>query len=692
MSRKINRNLDKYQTPYQENESETSEIKSQRKKDRMKAILKLLGTPELGAERRTMLQREIDDIEEEKYRGAAVRCKIDTEQEDIPTQHFLTREQNVQKSRAMKEIRKKIGELTNKQEEIKKEFREFYKKLYTEEGQPNEDKQEEYTKYVRKIEEGDREDMDHPFTENEIESGPKQKQILRTRWTHQRVLPNVPRASNPHTKKVVDQALERGRIPEEMKLSYITLLSKDEKNRTEVSKYKSVSLLNTEYKVISNILKSRLKVMHKLVHKDQQCAVKGRKIQNHLHNIREIITYCKVKETPARIISLDQEKAFYRVSHSFLHKVMEARNLEPLLDSIRQDPEIKGIEIPGGGEQKSKAFADGIMMLVTENKAIERIIRKFQDFGKARGRDANKHRKHILTTHSFLFTGDANKHRKHILTTHSFLFTGDNNKHRKHILTTHSFLFTGDNNKHRKHILTTHSFLFTGDANKHRKHILTTHSFLFTGDANKHRKHILTTHSFLSTGDNNKHRKHILTTHSFLSTGDNNKHRKHILTTHSFLFTGDANKHRKHILTTHSFLFTGDANKHRKHILTTHSFLFTGDANKHRKHILTTHSFLFTGDANKHRKHILTTHSFLFTGDNNKHRKHILTTHSFLFTGDNNKHRKHILTTHSFLSTGDANKHRKHILTTHSFLSTGDANKHRKHSNNELLSLHRRCQ
>ena len=37
-----------------------------------------------------MLQREIDDIEEEKYRGAAVRCKIDREQEDIPTKHFQT--------------------------------------------------------------------------------------------------------------------------------------------------------------------------------------------------------------------------------------------------------------------------------------------------------------------------------------------------------------------------------------------------------------------------------------------------------------------------------------------------------------------------------------------------------------------------------------------------------------------------
>ncbi|KAK3735880.1 hypothetical protein RRG08_041068 [Elysia crispata] len=76
------------------------------------------------------------------------------------------------------------------------------------------------------------------------------------------------------------------------------------------------------------MLTSRLQnVMHKLVHKDQQCAVKGRKIQNPLHNIRKIITYCKVKETPAGKLSLDQEKAFDTVSHSFLHKVLEASNL-----------------------------------------------------------------------------------------------------------------------------------------------------------------------------------------------------------------------------------------------------------------------------------------------------------------------------------------------------------------------------
>ena len=58
---------------------EIAQGRAREKRDRMKAILKLLGTPELEPERRTMLQKEIDEIEEEKYRGAAVRCKIDTE-------------------------------------------------------------------------------------------------------------------------------------------------------------------------------------------------------------------------------------------------------------------------------------------------------------------------------------------------------------------------------------------------------------------------------------------------------------------------------------------------------------------------------------------------------------------------------------------------------------------------------------
>ena len=72
-----------------------------------------------------------------------------------------------------------------------------------------------------------------------------------------------------------------------------------------------------------------------------------------------------------------------------LSPLLYAIILEPLLESIRQDREIKGINIPGRVEQKGKAFADDIMMLTTKDSSIIRIIRKFEDFGEANGNKIN---------------------------------------------------------------------------------------------------------------------------------------------------------------------------------------------------------------------------------------------------------------------------------------------------------------
>ena len=67
--------------------------------------------------------------------------------------------------------------------------------------------------------------------------------------------------------------------------------------------------------------------MEKLINKNQQCAVKQGKIQSHLHSLREIVTYCREKSIEGKLLSIDQEKAFERVNHDFLHNVIEANNL-----------------------------------------------------------------------------------------------------------------------------------------------------------------------------------------------------------------------------------------------------------------------------------------------------------------------------------------------------------------------------
>ena len=94
--------------------------------------------------------------------------------------------------------------------------------------------------------------------------------------------------------------------------------------------YRPISLLNVDYKIISKAISLTNKLqphMSKLIHADQQCSIVGRKIQNHLHFIRDIITYTKEKQMQAAIISLDQEKAFDRVAHDYLFKTITAHNL-----------------------------------------------------------------------------------------------------------------------------------------------------------------------------------------------------------------------------------------------------------------------------------------------------------------------------------------------------------------------------
>ena len=127
---------------------------------------------------------------------------------------------------------------------------------------------------------------------------------------------------------MTQEAYLKQQLPESLTLSYITVIPKDKPDRTDLKNYRPISLLNVDYKIISKTITNKLRPhMAKLVHENQQCSIAGRKIQNHLHFLRDIITYTQDKQTHAAIISLDQEKVFDRVAHDYLFKNITAHNL-----------------------------------------------------------------------------------------------------------------------------------------------------------------------------------------------------------------------------------------------------------------------------------------------------------------------------------------------------------------------------
>ena len=108
----------------------------------------------------------------------------------------------------------------------------------------------------------------------------------------------------------------QGAIPGSITKVVITLLKKGDRHvREELDDYRPITLLNTELKILARIFANRLQ--SDLIGLEQNYAMKGRSIQDHLHLVREILERLE-DDTEAALINLNQSKAFDRVDHRFL--------------------------------------------------------------------------------------------------------------------------------------------------------------------------------------------------------------------------------------------------------------------------------------------------------------------------------------------------------------------------------------
>ena len=100
--------------------------------------------------------------------------------------------------------------------------------------------------------------------------------------------------------------------------------------RDDLKNWRPISLLCTDYKIITKILANRLQlVLHEIINEDQTCGIPRRSIFSNLRLYRNIIAHSQQKRVRGYIIALDQEKAFDRVNHQFLIKIMEKFNFGP---------------------------------------------------------------------------------------------------------------------------------------------------------------------------------------------------------------------------------------------------------------------------------------------------------------------------------------------------------------------------
>ena len=119
------------------------------------------------------------------------------------------------------------------------------------------------------------------------------------------------------------ESIEQAHISAEMNVSKIALLPKTE-DRSRIKNFRPISLLNTLYKLIAKIYATRMKpLLHHWILPSQTGFVPNRCILDNIFLAFESIDWALESNQNISLVLLDFEKAYNRVSWTFLEKTME---------------------------------------------------------------------------------------------------------------------------------------------------------------------------------------------------------------------------------------------------------------------------------------------------------------------------------------------------------------------------------
>jgi ribonuclease HI/exonuclease III len=195
------------------------------------------------------------------------------------------------------------------------------------------------------------------------------------------------------------------------------------KDPENIANYRPITLLNTDYKIFTKALSTKLsETAPHVINTDQAGFIKGRSIFDQVKTTKLVIDYMTRSERPGAIVALDQEKAYDKILHPYLWAVLRKfgfpENLiktiqslydnasttvmingelsdpflvirgvrqgdalscllfdlaiEPLAEMIRKSSLINGIQIPGTRRYlKVKMFADDTTVFLSAKDNID---------------------------------------------------------------------------------------------------------------------------------------------------------------------------------------------------------------------------------------------------------------------------------------------------------------------------------
>jgi len=92
---------------------------------------------------------------------------------------------------------------------------------------------------------------------------------------------------------------------------------------TKGDKYRPLTLMNTDYKIIARIIVERLKpVLSTLLHPNQYCGLHGNSMFDAMAAVQDVIAFAEIMRKPVCVVSIDFSATFDKISHEYLQEIL----------------------------------------------------------------------------------------------------------------------------------------------------------------------------------------------------------------------------------------------------------------------------------------------------------------------------------------------------------------------------------
>lgn len=206
------------------------------------------------------IKTRVKEIETSLWKGSIIRSKAhDLETNENPTSYFFQKETHSAKSKTVKNINHNNHSYTSSRD-ILTCFKSFYENLYDEEPVDS-SLNSLFLENLPQVDISDNEYLKKKISKTEILTALKDMKPHKSPGSDGLSCSFYLKFFNllgDTLCDVINLAFENGELSDSQKLSYITLICKDETKSDEMKCYRPISLLNIDYKIISKVISQRL--------------------------------------------------------------------------------------------------------------------------------------------------------------------------------------------------------------------------------------------------------------------------------------------------------------------------------------------------------------------------------------------------------------------------------------------------